>query len=70
MYAMEKVTNYTLKTVHKIRGEGFVAQKCAVLLFLLDNLQEMGVTSVIAERGHNYYMENRVRYLCLEDSIG
>ena len=38
--------------------------------FRLDDLQEMGAASTIAERGHNYYMENRVRYLCLDGTKG
>ena len=38
--------------------------------FRLDNLQEMHVSNAIAERGHNYYMENRVRYLCLNGAKG
>lgn len=38
--------------------------------FKLDDLGAMGVTNAIAERGHNYYMENRVRYLCVEGEIG
>ncbi|MDO5545277.1 MAG: hypothetical protein Q4F81_05585 [Eubacteriales bacterium] len=38
--------------------------------FHLDSLQEMHVSDAIAERGHNYYMENRVRYLCLDGTRG
>ena len=30
----------------------------------------MHVSNAIAERGHNYYMENRVRYLCLNGAKG
>jgi len=38
--------------------------------FRLDDLQEMGVAGAITERGHNYYMENRVCYLCLNGAKG
>ena len=38
--------------------------------FRLDNLQEMHVSNAIAERGHNYYIENRVRSLCLSGAKG
>lgn len=38
--------------------------------FRLDDLKGMNVTSAIAERGHEYYMENRVRYLCVDNGRG
>lgn len=38
--------------------------------FPLDDLQEMGIGSAIAERGRQYYLENRVQYLCLNGSKG
>jgi len=38
--------------------------------FMLDDLTGMGITQAAAERGRNYYAENKVRYLCLEDSRG
>ena len=38
--------------------------------FMLDNLNDMNITGAIAERGHNYYLENRVRYLCLDGCKG
>lgn len=38
--------------------------------FLLDDLKGMNISSAIAERGHDYYMENRVRYFCLDGSKG
>ena len=34
--------------------------------FPLADLSKMGVDSVIAERGHRYYLENRVKYLRLD----
>ena len=38
--------------------------------FPLSDLKEMDIDSSVAERGHNYYMENRVRYICLDGSKG
>ena len=38
--------------------------------FCLDNLSEMKIGPAIAERGHNYYLENRVRYICVEGQRG
>lgn len=38
--------------------------------FSLDDLQEMGIGSAIAERGYQYYMENRVQYLCMNGTKG
>ena len=38
--------------------------------FPLDDLDSMNVTPAIAQRGHKYYTENRVRYLCLNGSHG
>lgn len=38
--------------------------------FSLDNLSEMKVSSAVAERGHQYYIENRVRYLSLNHRKG
>lgn len=38
--------------------------------FPLDDLQEMVIGSAIAERGHQYYMKNRVQYLCLNSIKG
>lgn len=38
--------------------------------FPLENLNEMGVTAAIAERGHQYYLDNKVRYLCLNGATG
>lgn len=38
--------------------------------FRLDDLKGMNVSAAIAERGHDYYMENKVRYLCLDGSKG
>ena len=38
--------------------------------FRLDNLTGMKISDSIAERGHNYYMENRVRYICLDGTHG
>lgn len=38
--------------------------------FCLDDLWGMNVSAGIAERGHNYYTENRVRYISLDGSKG
>ena len=38
--------------------------------FRLDDLKDMKINSTIAERGQSYYVENRVRYLCLEGNHG
>lgn len=38
--------------------------------FLLSNLEGMKLSATIAERGRNYYLENRVRYLCLDGARG
>lgn len=38
--------------------------------FRLDDLNTMKITPAIAERGHEYYMENRVRYIVLDGSRG
>lgn len=38
--------------------------------FPLNDLKQMKIKSEIAERGHEYYMENRVRYLSLDGSHG
>ena len=38
--------------------------------FPLSDFNEMNIDSAVAERGHNYYMENRVRYICLDSNKG
>lgn len=38
--------------------------------FRLDDLKGMNINSTIAERGHEYYIENRVRYICLDGAEG
>lgn len=38
--------------------------------FLLDDLSTMNIPSHIAERGHNYYTENKVVYIELSDTYG
>lgn len=38
--------------------------------FRLEDLREMNVSAAVAERGHRYYMESRVRYLCLAGTRG
>ena len=36
----------------------------------LDDLKGMNVSAAIAERGHSYYMENRVRYISIDGTKG
>lgn len=38
--------------------------------FWLDGMKDFSVSPEIAERGHGYYMDNRVRYLCLDGTHG
>ena len=38
--------------------------------FHLEDLESMKVTAAIAQRGRGYYMENKVRYLCLDGAQG
>lgn len=38
--------------------------------FCLDDLNGMNVSAAIAERGHNYYMESKVRYISLDGTYG
>ena len=38
--------------------------------FLLSDLKGMNISAAIAERGHEYYLENRVSYLCLDSTKG
>lgn len=38
--------------------------------FGLDNLVDMNVSEAIAERGHDYYLQNKVRYLCVDGVKG
>lgn len=38
--------------------------------FSLDDLKRMNISATVAERGHEYYTENRVRYLCLNGTQG
>ena len=36
----------------------------------LDDLKSMKISTAIAERGHDYYMENRVRYISIDGTKG
>jgi len=38
--------------------------------FLLDHLGDMPIGEAIAERGHEYYLENKVRYLSIDGTRG
>ena len=48
----------------------FVSSTDEVDGFYLNDLDSMKIQSHIADRGVNYYLENRVRYLCLEGTKG
>lgn len=39
-------------------------------VFRLDELNGMNISAAAAERGHNYYMENRVRYISVDGTKG
>lgn len=39
-------------------------------VFSLDDLSGMHIGSEIAERGHDYYLQNKVRYLCIDETRG
>ena len=39
-------------------------------VFNLDDLKGMNVSMEIAERGHQYYMDNKVKYLCIDGNKG
>ena len=38
--------------------------------FLLSDLKGMNISNAIAERGHEYYLENHVSYLCVDGTNG
>lgn len=38
--------------------------------FHLDDIKGMNVSAVIAERGHEYYLESKVRYICIDGTKG
>ena len=38
--------------------------------FLLEDLKQMKVSAAVAERGHEYYRYNKVRYICVDGSRG
>ncbi len=38
--------------------------------FRLNELKDMKISAAIAERGHEYYVENRVCYLCIDGTKG
>ena len=39
-------------------------------VFALDDISSMNVSSEIAQRGYDYYMNNKVRYLCIDGTKG
>lgn len=38
--------------------------------FMLDNLSNMNIDSQIADRGYDYYVQNKVVYICLDNTKG
>jgi hypothetical protein len=38
--------------------------------FSLDELGTMNVSAEVAERGHSYYVDNKVRYICIDGTTG
>lgn len=38
--------------------------------FFLDKLTDMNISSSIADRGHEYYIANKVRYICIDAGKG
>ena len=51
-------------------GEEEYAYSTDDTAFALDNLQGLKASAAIVERGIEYYRQNRVRYLCVEDTKG
>ena len=43
---------------------------CLTSSFRLDDLKSMKISAAVAERGHDYYMENRVRYISIDGTKG
>ena len=38
--------------------------------FVLDNLNDMKIGTQIADRGYDYYMQNKVVYICVDNTHG
>lgn len=51
-------------------GEEEIVSSSDDTAFRLSDLTEMNVSPTIAERGHAYYMENKVRYITLDGNKG
>ena len=47
-----------------------IVSGCDDTTFCLDDLKGMNVSSSLAERGHDYYVENKVRYVCIDGTRG
>ena len=39
-------------------------------VFLLNDLKGINISGAAAERGHDYYLENRVKYVCVDGTCG
>lgn len=50
--------------------EVYVSGSDNTLVFSLDDLSKMKISHDVAERGHDYYIENRVGYIEIDDTRG
>lgn len=50
-------------------GEEFVSGSDDTT-FCLDDLKGLMISELVAERGHEYYLNNKVRYLCIDGTKG
>ena len=53
-----------------IKDDDVFVSGCDDTSFCLENLKEMKVSAAIAERGHDYYMDNKVRYISIDGTHG
>ena len=51
-------------------GEEFISGSDGEESFPLDKLEKMNVTSAIVERGHECYLNNKVKYICIDGTKG
>ena len=53
-----------------VQEEDEYVSGCDETVFSIDDLSGMNVSSSVAERGHDYYMNNKVCYICLDGNRG
>lgn len=53
-----------------LKGEEELVSGSDDTAFLLDDLRGMNISAAIAERGHEYYMDNKVRYISVDGTKG